>query len=467
VNAVDWSKLRSRVLVRVKPGAEEERRVKGFAQGLLGRVNGLLQEAGFDASAELHGSVAHGTWVSGEQDLDIFVVLSPKYGRGDLEKILDVLKAGLDGDYVEAYAEHPYLKARLDGYDVDFVPCFRVDPAVGIISSTDRTPHHTRFLAGVLDAALKDEVRLLKQWARGVGIYGAEIRVGGLSGYLCELLVLSHGSFAALMAAASSWRAGTVVQFGTALDEEELRGRFQEPLVVVDPVDPSRNVASAVTADTFWTMAAAARRFTEKPREEFFWGPAARPTGDDVLGLLDGSTDVAFLVVEESHAEVADTLWGQIHKSREALHGQLEAHDFRVLGSTAWSDEETRHVFAFRVESRELPPVAVRWGPPVGLARDSERFIKAHAASGDTVAGPGIQDGRWMVLARREHTDVTALLSGLLEDGGRGVGVSRNLSIRVLQHHRLLLNSEIGPYLEGGLVDHLYWFLKGRPFWLD
>ena len=464
---MEWSELRGRVLARAKPRAEEERRVKGFAQGLLDKVNGLLLKAGFDASAELHGSVAHGTWVSGEQDMDIFVVLSPRYGRGDLEKVLDVLKGGLDGEYVEAYAEHPYLKARLDGYDVDFVPCFRVDPSVGILSSTDRTPHHTRFLAGVLDDALRDEVRLLKQWARGVGVYGAEIRVGGLSGYLCELLVLGHGSFMALMGAAAGWRAGTVAQFGTDLDEAGLRERFQEPLVVVDPVDPSRNVASAVTQDTFWTLVAAARRFSEEPREEFFWGPAARPTREDVLGLLDGSTDVAFLVVEESRAEVADTLWGQIHKSREALHGQLEAHDFRVLGSTVWSDEKTRHVFAFRVESVELPPVAVRWGPPVGLARDSERFIEAHEASGDTVAGPGVQDGRWMVLAKREHTNVMSLLSRLLEDGGRGVGVSRNLSIRVLQHHRLLLNREIGPYLEGGLVDHLYWFLKGRPFWLD
>jgi len=463
---MEWSEMRGKVLARVRPGAEEERSVTGFAQGLLLRVNSLLLEAGFEASAELHGSVAHGTWVSGETDLDIFVVLSPRYGRGDLGKILEMLKGGLDGEFVEAYAEHPYLRARMDGFKVDFVPCFRVDPAVGIISSTDRTPHHTRYLAGVLDDGLRDEVRLLKQWARGVGVYGAEIRVGGLSGYLCELLVLAHGSFEALMEAASGWSRGAVVQVGSALDESGLRERFQEPLVVVDPVDPSRNVASAVTTETFWTLVAAAGRFVEEPREHFFWGPAVKPTGDDVLGLM-GGTDVAFLVVEESHAEVADSLWGQIHKTKEALHGQLEAHGFRVLASTAWSDEERRHVLAFRVESGELPPVTMRQGPPVGLARDSKRFIEAHLGAEATVAGPGIRDGRWVVLSRREHTSVKALLSHLLEDGGRGVGVSRNLSVRVLQHHRLLLNREIGPYLEGGLVDHLYWFLKGRPFWLD
>jgi len=467
VNALRWSALRERVLARVKPGADEEKRIRGFAEATLRKVNALLTESRLDATAELHGSVAHGTWVSGETDLDIFIVLSPRYGRGDLGRVLDVLKAGLNGDYVEAYAEHPYLMARLDGYKVDFVPCFRVNPAAGILSSTDRTPHHTVYLESVLDDGLRDEVRLLKQWARGVGVYGAEIRVGGLSGYLCELLVLGHGSFMGLMEAAADWRRGTVVQVGEPVDEDLLRERFTEHLIVVDPVDPSRNVASAVTQDTFWTLVAAARRFTVEPREEFFWGPKVRPTREDVLGLLDGSTDVVFLVVEESRAEVADSLWGQIHKSREALHRQLEAGDFKVLASTAWSDEERHHVFAFRMESVELPPVAKRWGPPVGLARDSERFMEAHLADESTVAGPGVEEGRWVVYTRREFTDAKALLSHLLEDGGRSVGVSHNLSIRVLQHHRLLLNGEIGPYLKGDLVDHLYWFLKGRPFWVE
>jgi len=464
---LEWVELREKILSKAKPSKAEDKAIRGFSDETIKRVNSLLLEAGLEAVAELHGSVAHGTWISGDTDLDIFIVMSPKYGRGDLEKILGVLKGGLDGDYVEAYAEHPYLRARLDGYNVDFVPCFRVDPAVGILSSTDRTPHHTRYLKGVLDDGLRDEIRLLKQFTRGVGVYGAEIRVGGFSGYLCELLVLGHSSFKGFLKAAAGWNKGTVVQMDAGLDDHELRERFTEPLIVVDPVDPGRNVASAVTPDTFWSFVAAAKAFTERPSERFFWGPDVKPTKMDVLGLLDGSSDVVFLVVDESRAEVADSLWGQIHKSREALTRQLEASDFKVLESTAWSDEERRHVFTFRLESETLPPVAKRWGPPVSLGKDAERFIQAHIGAPGTVSGPGVEAGRWYVLSRREYTSATALLSRLLEDGGRNVGVSRNLSIRVLQHHRLLVNGEIEPYLEGDLVDHLYWFLKGRPHWLD
>jgi len=464
---LEWVELREKVLSRVKPSEAEEKAIRVFSGETIKRVNALLQEAGLEASAELHGSVAHGTWLSGDTDLDIFIVMSPKYSRGDLEKILGVLKGGLDGDYVEAYAEHPYLRARLGGYNVDFVPCFRVDPATGILSSTDRTPHHTKYLEGTLDDELRDEIRLLKQFTRGVGVYGAEIRVGGFSGYLCELLVLGHGSFTGLLKAAAGWSKGTVVQLATGLDDYELRERFREPLVVVDPVDPGRNVASAVTQDTFWSFVAAAKAFTEKPSGRFFWGPDVKLGKMDALGLLDGSTDVVFLVVDESRAEVADSLWGQIHKSREALARQLEDNDFKVLGSSAWSDEKRRHVFLFRLEAESIPQVAKRWGPPVSLSKNAEKFIQAHRDAPGTVSGPATEADRWYVLSKREFTSARALLSQLLEDGGRNVGVSRNLSIRVLQHHRLLVNEEIEPYLEEGLVDHLYWFLKGRPHWLD
>ena len=41
---------------------------------------------------------------------------------------------------------------------------------------------------------------------KGVGVYGAEIRVGGFSGYLCELLTLSFGSFTDILKAVSDWK---------------------------------------------------------------------------------------------------------------------------------------------------------------------------------------------------------------------------------------------------------------------
>ena len=40
-----------------------------------------------------------------------------------------------------------------------------------------------------------DEVVLLKKFMESVGTYGSEFKVGGFSGYLCEMLILQYGNF--------------------------------------------------------------------------------------------------------------------------------------------------------------------------------------------------------------------------------------------------------------------------------
>ena len=104
VNIVKWTELKPKILEHVKPTEEEELKVQAAAERLQKDINGLLEAEGIEAEAELHGSVAHGTWVRGGEDLDLFIVLSPKYSRGDLHRVLDALKRHLDGDYVEALA---------------------------------------------------------------------------------------------------------------------------------------------------------------------------------------------------------------------------------------------------------------------------------------------------------------------------------------------------------------------------
>ena len=42
---------------------------------------------------------------------------------------------------------------------------------------------------------MKQEVRLLKRFLKSVGIYGAQIAKGGLSGYVTEILILKYGTF--------------------------------------------------------------------------------------------------------------------------------------------------------------------------------------------------------------------------------------------------------------------------------
>jgi len=457
---MNWSKLREEVLGEIKPTPEEEKNLQDFAQKTIDNINKVLTETGINAKAELHGSVAHGTWIKGQQDLDIFIVNKEYKSRDQLQQVLDALKKGTEWVYTAAYAEHPYLKTQINGYSLDLVPCFKVENGE-LYSSTDRTPLHTRWLSDRLHG-LGDDVRLLKRFLMTLGIYGAEIKIGGFSGYLCELLIVYYRGFCNLMEAAAQWDRKEVFSF-TGEQRE-----FTDPLTFIDPVDPSRNVASALRGENYSLFIAAASSFVKNPSELFFMREEIDVTPSMVLDMLGNRpTSVLFLVIEEGKADVPDVLWGQIHKSRQAVEQQLDQNGFKVLRSGAWSNEETRHIFIYELETAKIPEAVKHMGPPANLEKNVRQFIDAYKNNPRTIAGPDLLRDRWYVLVKREYTDVKKLMDDLLTDGGRNIGISKKISVRILQHHRVLLDSEISDYLKEDFEVYLYDWLKGRPQWIE
>ena len=461
-----WGELREEILGRVTPSDAERRSVEEFCMRTERELTTCLRKVGLEAVAEVHGSAGRGTWLSGDRDIDVFIVLDPGYGRAVLSKVLDVVKAYVGEGWVEAYAEHPYIRAVVEGFDVEFVPCFRVDPREGLISATDRTPLHTQFVKEHLTPKGRAEVRLLKQFMRGVGVYGADVKVSGFSGYLCELLIVRLGSFEDILRAASGWRRGEVIDITGSADPDKLRKRFRDPLIVVDPVDPGRNVASAVSDTALWTFAASARAFLKEPNEKFFYPDEAVDISALLEALSRSDSNLLFVVIEDGDVDVPDVLWGQLYKAERAVAKLLAKRKFRVVRSAAWSDEASKHLLVFELESATIPGVERKMGPPVEMAESSERFLKAHLCADSTVSGPWIQGRRWWVETRRRQTDARLVLTNVLRDGGRSVGIPRRLSRKITRGYEVLVDGEISSHLQRGFARFLDSFLKGRPDWL-
>jgi tRNA nucleotidyltransferase (CCA-adding enzyme) len=404
------------------------------------------------------------TWLKGLKDIDLFIVLDRSYGRKILPKVLEAMKDYVGEGWVEAYAEHPYIQAWIDGFKVELVPCFRTSIGEKLLSATDRTPLHTEYLGEHLEPEMKDEVMLLKQFTKGLGVYGAEIKVGGFSGYLCELLILNYGTFDELIDRATGWRRKETITF----TEEPPKKKFRDPLIVVDPVDPKRNVASALTGESFWTFVAAARAFKENPDKRFFYPKPGRMNRNELLEAMESSgMDHLFLVIDDGEVDIPDSLWGQLQKTEAALSQLLEERSFPLVRSGTWSDEAMRHILVFQIASTSIPSTALHLGPPVDLEEDGERFIQAHLGAESTVSGPGIRGSKWWVVTKREFDDALKLLIASLRFGGRDLGVSRKIAEKIKASSRVLLNYEISPYLEDGFEEYLEQFLKGRPGWLE
>src|SRR5438552_10243422 len=200
--------VEERVLARIRPSPDEEARLEKVDRELVGRLRPTRKTNGWEAKPFLAGSVAKGTHLTGTE-IDVFVAFPPDLPRADLEERGLALGKMLERG-THLYAEHPYTRGWYRGFEVEIVPCYRITDATQRMSAVDRTPLHVDYVLGHVKEGQQNDVRLLKAWAEGIGVYGAEAKVLGFSGYLCELLVLKYGSFRGVLENSLSWRAGIV-----------------------------------------------------------------------------------------------------------------------------------------------------------------------------------------------------------------------------------------------------------------
>jgi tRNA nucleotidyltransferase (CCA-adding enzyme) len=388
------------VLARIRPSAEEEARIERVVRELLERLASTLKSRGWDAKPFLAGSVAKGTHLTGTE-IDVFVAFPPDLPRADLEErglaLGTILEKG-----AHLYAEHPYTRGWYGGFEVEIVPCYRITDASQRMSAVDRTPLHVDYVLGHLRDGQADEIRLLKAWAEGIGVYGAEAKIRGFSGYLCELLVLKYGSFRGVLENSLTWRRGTLLE----LDRAAAR-TFEEPLVVIDPVDPNRNVASAVEVDQLATFVHAAREYLRSPSDRFFFPRPLKPLAMPRLRALAkkrGSGLVAISI--PSPAVTDDVLYPQLRKAHRAFLDLLHRNSFQVFDSRFdVVAKEALFLFEFAVDS--LPLVSRHEGPPVWV-KNAKEFLDKWRKSPKTIAGPFIHGERWAVDVRRDGTTAPA-----------------------------------------------------------
>jgi tRNA nucleotidyltransferase (CCA-adding enzyme) len=394
--------VEARALKKILPTDEEEARLREVVRELKQRLSERIAVGGLDAKPILVGSVAKGTHLH-EPEIDMFVAFPPDVPRDVLEK------EGLAlGDLLERpvrmYAEHPYTRGWYKGFEVEIVPCYRIADASQRLSAVDRTPLHVDYVLGHLQEDQGSEVRLLKAWTGGIGVYGAEAKIRGFSGYLCELLVLKHGTFRGVLQAAMSWRPGTKIEFETVATRP-----FPEPLIVVDPVDGNRNVASAVSAEQLATFVHPAREYLAKPSERFFFPRPLKALAISRLKTLVARRGTHLVVVSIPAPKITeDVSYPQVRKAHRGILDLLHRHGFTV--SNSWSGIEGPEVlFLLDFEVFRLPKVELHDGPPVWV-KNAEDFLRKWRKSARRVAGPYIRGDRWIVEIWRGAVDAAALL---------------------------------------------------------
>ncbi|ABD42502.1 tRNA adenylyltransferase [Methanospirillum hungatei JF-1] len=399
-----FSPLEQSVLAEIRPTKEELDRMYALADRLIADIRGSGKADGM-----MVGSVARKTCVHGDRDLDVFMLFDPALPREDLEREGLALAWSIAHQYTdiirEKYAEHPYLNATIDGFDVDLVPCYQVKEATDIQSAVDRTPFHNRYISSRI-GDFTDDVLLLKQFVKAGGVYGSDQMTEGFAGYLCELLVLHHGGFHNLLKAAAGWKPGMFIDI-----EQHAAKWFDEPLVVIDPVDPCRNVSASVSDTKLLEFIELCQGYLKSPSKWFFYRPPiCILTEEEVSALLKGRESAFLAITLKTPPYIEDIVVPQLRKSLHTLVDLLKRHEFVVIRADTWMLED-RSMLLFELLVDTLPAVRFHAGPPVTAHVNAAKFIDKYIHSDIIFAGPFIRDGRYGVELPRRYRQASDLLS--------------------------------------------------------
>lgn len=386
------------ILNKIAPSEKEKEKFNKTAGKLLAEVEREVKKIDSRISAALLGSASRNTWLRYEKDMDIFVLFPLEYEKAQLEKVVTKMGRKILKKPEKRYAEHPYVKGFYGDFEVEIVPCYAVESPSQLKSAVDRTPFHDAFVKEHIKGK-ENEVRLLKQFLSGISCYGAEAKVEGFSGYLCELLVAKYGSFEEVLKATQNWRRREIIHFGNASDEE-LREKFPSPLIFIDPVDANRNVASALSEQNFSKFIFAAKEYLKKPRREFFF-PGKRAVNRKALLKRFKQRGTGLLALTFSKPDVVDDiLYTQLKKTLNALKGILEGRDFCVVGIDC--SVSNRICIFIELESLEIPAARLHLGPEVNTLHE-RKFLEKYESYRDKLTEPFIISSRWAIFLKREN----------------------------------------------------------------
>jgi len=374
------TRIKENVLLEIKPRKEDINMVTRVAEEVKERISKKAKDLNLDISVILVGSAARNTWILNgkRRDIDLFILFPTDVDEKFLEERgIYLIESAMKGWTLEKrYAEHPYVRASIDRdidgekihFDIDIVPCFDVHDPSKIISAVDRTPHHNRYVKRKIKGR-EEEVILLKKFLEILGIYGSDNKTKGFSGYLCELLIIKYGSFEDLLLDASEWRPPIYINL-------EDNGHYDKkaPLIFIDPVDPERNVAAALSHDNLCIFIDTAREFLKNPSESYFGKKKTEVKTYKELKNFFAERGTHLQAIYLHLPDLAeDIIYPQLERSKDGIKRGLEENAFKILNSYIYYNSNTAMII-FDFEVWRLPKITKHIGPKVFDQKSADRF---------------------------------------------------------------------------------------------
>ncbi len=355
------------ILKKIKPSKDEQAHFKLVTTSFITKLNKNLK----DAKAILGGSGAKDTWLAHQHDVDIFVLFKSNT-QDNISNILEkVLRKTFKEKIDRVHGSRDYFQLTQNNIQFEVVPILKISKAEQAQNITDISPLHSKWV-NKQGKKIKDEIRLTKQFCKANRLYGAESHIGGFSGYVLEIITIYYGSFTKVLEAAVKWKPKTTIDSSKFYKNRDIfmevnTSKLLSPLIIIDPVDKSRNAAAALSLEKFKQLQSLAKKYLKSHNEEYFQlKPFSFPKkhGTYIIKVeiqpLKGKRDV----VGSKIVKVFE------HLKRKLINFQIK--------ETAWDTENTLY---FRIKINELPKYLIQQGPPISMKEAVKNFKKKNKST--------------------------------------------------------------------------------------
>ena len=347
-------------MIDVKPSKEEVREVNSLVKKIISKLK--LK----DTKALLGGSGAKNTWLSGSKEVDIYVMFNYKKYKNKSSEISDVLHRHLKKKFKKVSRLHgsrDYFQVFENGFTIEVIPILDIKKESEAMNITDISQLHVKYVKKY--KKLGDEIRLAKTFAKANEIYGAESYIKGFSGYVLECLVIHYGSFKKLVKNVAKWKAKTLI--GKKKDLESLNfSKRESPLILIDPVQASRNAAAALSDEKYKAFVSLCKKYVKKPSESFFRGKTHK--------FKSGGKNILLKVKPKSGKR--DVVGAKLLKSFEYIERRLSEEGFTVKKSKWHWDGFA--LFSYSLKSSKIPAFYEIKGAPKKMEGALKKFKKKH-----------------------------------------------------------------------------------------
>jgi len=352
--------------------------------------------------AVIGGSGAKNTWLRNTNDIDIYVKFNYSKYKDKSSELSEILHKHLKKKFSKVKRLHgsrDYFQIKMDDYTIEMVPILNITKSEQAKNITDFSIFHVKYVNGKVKKkkSLSNEIRLVKVFTKANKVYGAESYIRGFSGYVLELLVIHYGSFLNLIKNVSKWKDATLI------GNKKVAGRLNwakkvSPLILIDPVQPDRNAAAAVSKEQYKKFVKLCKDFLRKPSMLFF-----EKKDIDIIKLKKkGYLSVVKCAPLSNKRDVAGA------KSLKAFNFVVKnLKDFEVVDSV-FDFEDFKAVFYIVTKKNKISKTFNQFGPFVKNKKAVKEFKKVYKNVKE-------EKGRYYVVKERKNRVLKDKLKEILE----------------------------------------------------